>query len=103
MPMRKARADEADVSTECGITVAPVYGPADVPSFADAIGEPGAYPFTRGNFAGADDTKVVVGGTIPASDAPRLIAIGAAGVFPNGTTIDELVSRMRKLTGLACA
>jgi hypothetical protein len=53
MPMRKARADEADVSTECGIPVAPVYGPADVPSFADAIG--------------------------------------------------ELVSRMRELTGLACA
>ena len=49
--------------------------------------------------AGADDTKVVIGGTIPASDVPRLIAIGAAAVFPNGTTIDELVARMRELTG----
>jgi methylmalonyl-CoA mutase C-terminal domain/subunit len=49
--------------------------------------------------AGADDTKVVVGGTIPASDVSRLIAIGAAAVFPNGTSIDELVARMRELTG----
>jgi methylmalonyl-CoA mutase C-terminal domain/subunit len=49
--------------------------------------------------AGADDTKVVIGGTIPASDVSRLIAIGAAAVFPNGTSIDELVARMRELTG----
>ena len=52
---------------------------------------------------GADDMKVVVGGTIPASDVSRLIAIGAAAVFPNGTSIDELVARMRELTGFAGA
>jgi len=53
--------------------------------------------------AGADDMKVVVGGTIPASDVSRLIAMGAAAVFPNGTSIDELVARMRELTGFAGA
>lgn len=53
--------------------------------------------------AGADEIKVVVGGTIAASDVPRLIAIGAAAVCPNGTPIDELVARMRELTGFTGA
>ena len=48
--------------------------------------------------AGAGDLKVVVGGTIPASDVARLLAIGAAAVFPNGTSMHELVARMRELT-----
>jgi methylmalonyl-CoA mutase, C-terminal domain len=53
--------------------------------------------------AGADEIKVIVGGTIPASDVSRLIGIGAAAVCPNGTSIDELVARMRELTGFAAA
>jgi len=32
---------------------------------------------------------------------PRLSGIGGAAVCPNGTSIDELVDRMRELTGFA--
>jgi methylmalonyl-CoA mutase, C-terminal domain len=53
--------------------------------------------------AGADEIKVIVGGAIPTSDVPRLIGIGAAAVCPNGTSTDELVARMRELTGFAAA
>ncbi len=49
--------------------------------------------------AGADDVVVVVGGTIPAADVPKLIDAGAAAVFPTGTSLDGLVERMRELTG----
>jgi methylmalonyl-CoA mutase, C-terminal domain len=48
--------------------------------------------------AGADDVIVVVGGTIPAADVPRLIEAGAVAVFPTSTPLDELVARMRELT-----
>jgi methylmalonyl-CoA mutase C-terminal domain/subunit len=48
--------------------------------------------------AGADDVIVVVGGTIPAADVPRLAEAGAAAVFPTGTPLDQLVERMRELT-----
>jgi methylmalonyl-CoA mutase C-terminal domain/subunit len=51
--------------------------------------------------AGADDVIVVVGGTIPAADVPKLVDAGAAAVFPTGTSLDELVGRMRDLTGQA--
>lgn len=47
--------------------------------------------------AGAADIAVVVGGTIPAVDVPRLLAAGAAAVFPTGAPLDELVSRIRDL------
>jgi len=47
--------------------------------------------------AGADDIVVVVGGTIPAADVPRLRDAGVADVFPTGTSIDELVSRVNAL------
>jgi methylmalonyl-CoA mutase C-terminal domain/subunit len=53
--------------------------------------------------AGAEDTVVVVGGTIPASDVPRLLEVGAAAIFPTGTSLDALVSSMRELTGQAAA
>ncbi|HEY1972144.1 MAG TPA: methylmalonyl-CoA mutase family protein, partial [Pseudonocardia sp.] len=39
-------------TTESGLPVAPVYGPEDVGEHRTAIGEPGQFPFTRGNFAG---------------------------------------------------
>ncbi|MGY1503239.1 cobalamin B12-binding domain-containing protein [Streptomyces sp. QTS52] len=51
--------------------------------------------------AGADDIAVVVGGTIPPADVPRMRAAGAAAVFPTGTPLDVLVAEMRALTGSA--
>ncbi|ELP69918.1 cobalamin B12-binding domain-containing protein [Streptomyces turgidiscabies] len=48
--------------------------------------------------AGADDIAVVVGGTIPPADVPRMRAAGAAAVFPTGTPLDVLVAEMRALT-----
>ncbi|MFA1546222.1 cobalamin B12-binding domain-containing protein [Actinomadura chokoriensis] len=49
--------------------------------------------------ADAADITVVVGGTIPAADVPRLKAAGAAAVFPTGTPLDVLVAEVRALTG----
>jgi methylmalonyl-CoA mutase C-terminal domain/subunit len=48
--------------------------------------------------ADAADVAVIVGGTIPAGDVPRLQAAGAAAVFPTGTTLDVLVAEVRALT-----
>ena len=48
--------------------------------------------------AGADGIAVVVGGTIPPADVPRMRAAGAAAVFPTGTPLDVLVAEMRALT-----
>jgi methylmalonyl-CoA mutase C-terminal domain/subunit len=47
--------------------------------------------------AGADDVKVVVGGTVPPVDVDGLLELGAAAVFPTGTPIDELVADVRRL------
>ena len=48
--------------------------------------------------AGAGDVAVVVGGTVPAGDVPRLLAAGAAAVFPTGTPLEAVVAGMRELT-----
>lgn len=48
--------------------------------------------------ADAADIAVVVGGTIPAGDVPRLRAAGAAAVFPTGTPLATLVAGIRALT-----
>ncbi|MER5430031.1 cobalamin B12-binding domain-containing protein [Streptomyces sp. NPDC002588] len=48
--------------------------------------------------AGADDIPVVVGGTIPAGDVPRLREAGAAAVYPTGTPLDAIVADIRALT-----
>jgi methylmalonyl-CoA mutase C-terminal domain/subunit len=48
--------------------------------------------------ADADDIAVIVGGTIPAADIPRLRAAGVAAVFPTGTPLDTLVADVRALT-----
>ncbi|GAA3205038.1 cobalamin B12-binding domain-containing protein [Actinocorallia longicatena] len=48
--------------------------------------------------AGADDIDVIVGGTIPLGDVPRLKLAGAAAVFPTGTSLDTLVNEVRALT-----
>jgi methylmalonyl-CoA mutase C-terminal domain/subunit len=47
---------------------------------------------------GAGDIAVIVGGTIPAADIPRLRAAGAAAVFPTGTPLGTLVLEVRALT-----
>ncbi|MFN2537468.1 MAG: methylmalonyl-CoA mutase, partial [Mycobacteriales bacterium] len=49
--------------------------------------------------AGADDVAIVVGGTIPQRDVPKLEAAGAAGVFPTGTPLETVVARLLALTG----
>jgi methylmalonyl-CoA mutase, C-terminal domain len=48
--------------------------------------------------ADAADIAVVVGGTIPHADVPKLLSAGAAAVFPTGTPLDALVSEVRALT-----
>lgn len=48
--------------------------------------------------ADAGDIAVVVGGTIPEADVPKLLESGAAAVFPTGTPLDTLVGEVRKLT-----
>jgi methylmalonyl-CoA mutase, C-terminal domain len=50
--------------------------------------------------AGAGDITVIVGGTVPAADVPRLREAGAAAVFPTGTPLDELVDGVRALTAV---
>jgi methylmalonyl-CoA mutase C-terminal domain/subunit len=50
--------------------------------------------------AGAGDITVIVGGTVPAADVPRLREAGAAAVFPTGTPLDELVAGVRALTAV---
>ena len=46
---------------------------------------------------GRGDLAVVVGGAIPATDAARLLELGAAAVFPTGTSMEDLVARVRAL------
>jgi len=48
--------------------------------------------------AGAGDVAVIVGGTIPPADVPRLRAAGAAAVFPTGTPLDAVLAGVRALT-----
>ena len=49
--------------------------------------------------ADAADIAVVVGGTIPQADVPRLISAGAVAVFPTGTPLEELVTGVRAISG----
>jgi methylmalonyl-CoA mutase C-terminal domain/subunit len=49
--------------------------------------------------AGAEDVPVVVGGTIPQRDVPRLEAAGAAAVYPTGTPLETVVDSLRALSG----
>jgi methylmalonyl-CoA mutase C-terminal domain/subunit len=48
--------------------------------------------------AGADDVKLVVGGTIPQRDVAKLHAAGAVAVYPTGTPLEDLVESMRALS-----
>jgi methylmalonyl-CoA mutase C-terminal domain/subunit len=47
--------------------------------------------------AGGDDIAVVVGGTIPQRDVPKLQAAGAAAVYPTGTDLEDMVISMKAL------
>lgn len=53
--------------------------------------------------ADGGDIAVVVGGTIPQGDVPKLLEAGAAAVFPTGTSLDELVSGVRQVVEKAGA
>lgn len=44
---------------------------------------------------GIADIPVVVGGVIPKQDVARLKAMGVKGVFPGGSTFDEIVAGIR--------
>ena len=48
---------------------------------------------------GLDDVKVVVGGTIPASDRRALLDLGVAAVFPTGTSIEDVVAGVDAVFG----
>jgi len=45
---------------------------------------------------GVDDILLLVGGTIPKSDVPRLRELGIAGVFGPGTYTSEIVQFIRE-------
>lgn len=49
--------------------------------------------------ADGGDIAVVVGGTIPQSDVEKLLTLGAAAVFPTGTSLADLVTGVRKVIG----
>lgn len=53
--------------------------------------------------ADGGDIAVVVGGTIPQGDVPKLVEAGAAAVFPTGTSLDDLVSGVRQVVEKAGA
>ncbi|MBM4443181.1 MAG: cobalamin B12-binding domain-containing protein [Candidatus Rokubacteria bacterium] len=46
---------------------------------------------------GAEDTLLVVGGVMPDEDVPELKKLGAADVFLQETTPDDVVARIRAL------
>ncbi len=47
--------------------------------------------------AGADEVKVVVGGTIPEEDVQPLLDLGVTAVYPTGTPTDRFVTELRQL------
>jgi methylmalonyl-CoA mutase C-terminal domain/subunit len=46
---------------------------------------------------GIQDIPVVVGGVIPKQDIVELKKMGIAGVFPGGTSFDEIISGIKKV------
>lgn len=52
----------------------------------------------RGLRAADGDCLVIVGGAIPPADIPRLHAAGVHGVFPTGSTFDEIIRFIREQT-----
>jgi methylmalonyl-CoA mutase C-terminal domain/subunit len=48
--------------------------------------------------AGADGIKLVVGGTIPQRDIPKLQEAGAAAVYPTGTPLEDVIAGVKALS-----
>jgi methylmalonyl-CoA mutase C-terminal domain/subunit len=48
---------------------------------------------------GIDDIPVTVGGVIPKKDIAKLNELGVKGVYPGGTTFDEIIAGMKELVG----
>jgi len=48
---------------------------------------------------GIDDIPLAVGGVIPKQDIPKLNAMGIQGVFPGGTSFDDIVAGIQNLVG----
>ena len=46
---------------------------------------------------GIDDIPLAVGGVIPKQDIPKLNAMGIQGVFPGGTSFDDIVAGIQDL------
>jgi methylmalonyl-CoA mutase, C-terminal domain len=46
---------------------------------------------------GLEDVAVVVGGTIPPQDVPKLLGAGADAVYPVGTALEDVVTGVREL------
>jgi methylmalonyl-CoA mutase C-terminal domain/subunit len=46
---------------------------------------------------GLEEIPVVVGGVIPKQDIPKLSEQGIAGVFPGGTSFDEIVAGINQI------
>jgi methylmalonyl-CoA mutase, C-terminal domain len=81
-----ARIAEAAVDEDADVVGVSVLSGAHldlVGSLLDELGRRGA--------AGVG-MPVVVGGTIPEADAARLRQLGAAAVFPSGTSLDQVVT-----------
>ena len=51
--------------------------------------------------AGADDVRVVVGGTIPPRDLESLKALGVSAVFPMGTPLTDIVAAFKARSEVA--
>jgi methylmalonyl-CoA mutase, C-terminal domain len=47
---------------------------------------------------GADEIRLVVGGTIPPRDVEALLALGVSRVFPMGTPLPEIVKFFQEVT-----
>jgi len=45
--------------------------------------------------AGIEDIPVTVGGVIPKQDIPKLKEMGIEGVFPGGTSFDDIITGIR--------
>jgi methylmalonyl-CoA mutase C-terminal domain/subunit len=48
--------------------------------------------------AGGDGIKLVVGGTIPQRDIPKLEEAGASAVYPTGTPLEDVIAGMKALS-----
>ena len=47
---------------------------------------------------GIQSTGVVVGGVIPARDIPKLEQLGIKGVYPGGTSFDEMIEDIKAIS-----